>query len=268
MGVNPGAHYELSHKQSVLVNVRSYLCWGHLMYINHQSLDIMGKSDMKRSSSDESIDSIEESTDDDETSDGSDDEMASDNKNTHMCNICGEKFAHRSSLSRHRQSHKKRPVLLCLKCNKQYSRKDSFKNHSKIGLCVKKITKTSWECKRCDKTFGRKSSLTRHKKVHEKEDSKENEPIQSGEVCAKTVGRKSSRFGQVQVHEKEVPRENEPISSEKETVYEVVKSKRLTVQEIPQFTSGSDESEDESLLESVDEMEEMSFIGGDEIPGL
>ena len=223
---------------------------------------------MKHSSSDESIDSIEESIDDDETSDSRDDEMPSDDKNTHMCNICGKRFAHKSSLSRHRQSHKIRPVLLCLKCNKQYSRKDSFKNHEKIGQCIKNIVKTSWECEVCGKTFGRKSSRTRHMKVHEKEDSKENDPISSGEVCVKTLGRKSSRTRHVKAHEREVSEENEPISSEKETVYEVVESRRLTVQEIPQFTSDSDESEDESLLESVDEMEEISFIGGDGIPGL
>ena len=112
---------------------------------------------------------------------------------------CGERFAHKSSLSQHRQSHKIRPVLLRLKCNKQYSWKDSLKNHEKMGQCIKKIAKTSWECELCGKTFRRMSSRTRH---------------------------------------------------------------MIDVQEIPQLTIDSDESEDESLLESVDEMEEISFIGG------
>ena len=80
------------------------------------------------------------------------------------CETCGKVFQHASSLSRHRQTHRKSLTFVCYECGLQFTRKDSLQKHQK--KCSVKAT--VWNCEQCSRTYHHKTSYTRHMKIHVK----------------------------------------------------------------------------------------------------
>ena len=52
-----------------------------------------------------------------------------------ICDICGKRYNHRSSLSRHLLSHKVLALPKCPHCGKTFTRKDSISKHINRGHC-------------------------------------------------------------------------------------------------------------------------------------
>ena len=81
------------------------------------------------------------------------------------CETCGKVFKQQTNLCRHKKQHKGvRALFLCLKCNRNYTRKDTLQKHLKKGKCFE--SGNEFECKKCRKTYKRKSSLNRHLRTH------------------------------------------------------------------------------------------------------
>ena len=89
-----------------------------------------------------------------------------------ICVPCNRRFAHHSSLSRHKRKHKKSSIFPCDDCEKSFSRKDALMRHRRQKKCD---NVGRFPCGKCRKKFTVKSSLTRHMKVHQDTEKAEKE---------------------------------------------------------------------------------------------
>ena len=82
------------------------------------------------------------------------------------CEHCDAVFTKRQALNRHKSNiHKKRVVIQCTICLKQFGRKDNFERH--LISCSKKSAiaaerNSSLTCQTCNSSFKTKQHLTRH----------------------------------------------------------------------------------------------------------
>lgn len=107
---------------------------------------------------------------------------------SHVCDQCGRRYRHASSLLNHKNSHKM-GTYFCNSCQKEFSNLMALKNHRRIHtepkryqcpdcgkafrvstqlICHRRIhTKEKpFSCQQCDKRFSSKSNLRHHQKVH------------------------------------------------------------------------------------------------------
>lgn len=84
------------------------------------------------------------------------------------CETCGKVFKQQTNLYRHKKQHKGvRALFLCLKCNRNYTRKDILQKHLKKGKCFE--SGNELECKKCRKKYKQKCSLNRHLRTHQED---------------------------------------------------------------------------------------------------
>lgn len=80
----------------------------------------------------------------------------------HVCNICGEEFAKRYGLQRHKLRKHSVKQLSCEVCSKEFSCNEDLLQHSKCHTNLDTL-----KCDHCGKTFTTSCALQRHATLHQ-----------------------------------------------------------------------------------------------------
>jgi KRAB domain-containing zinc finger protein len=79
---------------------------------------------------------------------------------SHLCTICGKKFASNGLLRQHSFVHSNTLDFQCEQCPSRFKSVYLLRAHKKFH------TEKKWSCDKCGRSFAKGSSLKEHKRIH------------------------------------------------------------------------------------------------------
>ncbi|KAF6031852.1 hypothetical protein EB796_009857 [Bugula neritina] len=110
------------------------------------------------------------------------------------CNLCGQKYAQKRSLTTHMRTHREEKPFQCHTCDRTFANKSGLNYHVKIHTGEK-----PFQCDICNRRFTQKTNLNFHLRIHTGE-----KPYQC-DTCDRKFTQKSQLDAHMRTHTGEKP---------------------------------------------------------------